>query len=65
MPFGQPACPLDRRESMVIIGIRNEWATPEAGTHAWQNWRSYFCELVERKFFAPTPFCPPRIDGKQ
>jgi enterochelin esterase-like enzyme len=50
-------------EYLTSIGIQNEWATPEGGTHTWQTWRGYFRELVERKFFAGSPYDTPPIDA--
>ena len=55
--------PQSRRvtEYLTGIGIRNEWTTPERGTHTWQSWRVYFRELMERKFFADDPYSAPTI----
>jgi hypothetical protein len=48
------AIPQSRRvaEYLTGIGVRNEWATPEGGTHTWHTWRGYFRDLLERKLFA-------------
>lgn len=48
-------------EYLNNIGVRNEWTTPEGGTHTWQTWRGYFRELMERKFFADDPYAAQPI----
>jgi len=43
-------------EYLTSLGLRNEWTTPEGGTHTWHTWRGYFRDLVEDKLFEDEPY---------
>ncbi len=52
-------------EYLASLGLRNEWATPEGGTHTWHTWRGYFRDLVEDKLFKEEPYTTPPVGASR
>lgn len=52
-------------EHLAGLGIRNEWTTPEGGTHTWHTWRGYFRDLLEHKLFAADPYAAPPVGASR
>jgi enterochelin esterase-like enzyme/lysophospholipase L1-like esterase len=61
------AIPQSRRVALYLtsLGLRNEWTTPEGGTHTWQSWRGYFRDLLESKFFADDPYAASPVGASR
>jgi enterochelin esterase-like enzyme/lysophospholipase L1-like esterase len=50
---------------LTTLGLRNEWATPEGGTHTWHTWRGYFRDLLEWKLFASRPYAAAPVGASR
>jgi lysophospholipase L1-like esterase len=52
-------------EYLTSLGLRNEWTTPEGGTHTWHTWRGYFRDLLEDKLFKDEPYGTPPVGASR
>ena len=52
-------------EYLTGLGLRNEWTTPEGGSHTWHTWRGYFRDLLEYKFFADEPYATAPVGASR
>jgi enterochelin esterase family protein len=61
------AIPQSKRvaEYLTSLGLRNEWTTPEGGTHTWHTWRGYFHDLVEYKLWSDAPYASAPVGASR